>query len=109
VANYGAALFLFPPRPIEDIWTDRGLEFADTLEDRIIAAACLHSRARQVALMSPIPPTVRWRQIAKRFGKSLVHVPMSQFSDEKIAELRTVHVLNGKQVRSYAAHFIRKV
>ncbi|XZE19577.1 hypothetical protein SH449x_004900 [Pirellulaceae bacterium SH449] len=109
VANYGAALFLFPPRPIEDIWTDRALEFADTLEDRIIAAACLHSRSRQVALMSPMSPTVRWRQIAKRFGKSLVHVPMSHFSDEKIAELRTVHVLNGKQVRSYAAHFIRNI
>lgn len=109
VANYGAALFLFPPRSIQDIWTDRELRFADTLEDRIIAAACKHSRARQVALMSPLPPTVRWRQIAKQFGKSLVHVPMSQFSDEKIAELRTVHVLNGKQVRSYAAHFIRNI
>ncbi|MFN7844958.1 MAG: hypothetical protein ACK5N9_24820 [Pirellula sp.] len=109
VANYGAALFLFPPRSIPDIWTDRELKFADTLEDRIIAAACKHSRARQVALMSPMPPTVRWRQIAKQYGKSLVHVPMSQFGDEKIAELRTVHVLNGKQVRSYAAHFIRNI
>jgi hypothetical protein len=108
VANYGGALFLYPPRHIEDIWEDEDLQFADTLEDRLIAAACKHSEAKQVALLSPTPPTVRWRQIAKQFGKALVHVPMAQFSDAKIAELRTVHVLNGKQVRSYAAHFIRQ-
>lgn len=108
VANYGGALFLFPPRSIPDVWEDPELEFADTLEERLIAAACRHSTARQVALLSPIPPTALWRRIAKRYGKSLVHVPMSSFSDAMIAQLRTVHVLNGKHVRSYAAHFIRQ-
>ena len=108
VANYGGALFLFPPRSIPDVWEDPDLEFADTLEERLIAAACRHSTSRQVALLSPVPPTAVWRRIAKRFGKSLVHVPLSSFSDAVIAQLRTVHVLNGKQVRSYAAHFIRQ-
>jgi hypothetical protein len=107
MATYGGAMFLYPPRPIRDVWTDRSLTFADTLEDRLIAASAKHSQAKQIALLSSIPPTVRWRQIAKRYGKSLVHVPLAQFSDAVVAQLRTVHVLNGKQVRSYAAHFIR--
>jgi hypothetical protein len=35
-------------------------------------------------------------------------VPLGQFSDSTIQQLRLLHVLNGKHVRSYAAHFIRK-
>ena len=52
-AEYGGALFLFPPRPIPDIWTDPRLDFADTLEERLLAAAFLHSRERHVAVVSP--------------------------------------------------------
>ena len=37
-AEYGGALFLFPPRPIPDVWTDPRLDFADTLEERLLAA-----------------------------------------------------------------------
>jgi hypothetical protein len=43
-----------------------------------------------------------------RHGRRLVHVPLGQFSDSTIQQLRLAHVLNGRQVRSYAAHFIRK-
>jgi hypothetical protein len=87
---------------------DRGLDFAETLEERLIAAACAHSEASHVALLSPLPPGAAWKQIAKAFGRKLVHVPLGQFSDETVQRLRMVHVLNGRQVRSYAAEFIRK-
>jgi len=109
VATYGGALFLYPPRSIADIWHDKELDFADTLEDRLIAAACVHSQSKQIALLSPKPPNSTWRKWAKRHGRSLVHVPLGQFNDGVIQQLRTVHVLNGQEVRSYAAHFIRKV
>jgi hypothetical protein len=108
VATYGGAMFLFPPLYIPDIWSDRRLDFTDTLEERLIAAACLHARESHVALMSGLPPGAGLRRLAKRFGKRLVHVPLGQFSDSTIQQLRLLHVLNGKHVRSYAAHFIRK-
>ncbi len=109
VATYGGALFLYPPRSIPDVWTNPELDFADTLEDRLIGAACLHAKSKQIAFLSPTAPGVARRTIAKRFGKTLVHVPLSQFNDGVVNQLRTVHVLNGQQVRSYAAHFIRQV
>jgi hypothetical protein len=37
-----------------------------------------------------------------------VHIPLGRFSRETVQQLRLFHVLNGQQVRSYAAHFIRK-
>ncbi len=108
LATYGGAVFLFPPRPIADVWTDPRLDFADTLEERILAAGCLHSQHRHVALLSYAPPGAGWRRMARKFGKKIVHVPLAHFSQETIQQLRLVHVLNGKQVRSYAAEFIRK-
>ncbi|WP_164104056.1 hypothetical protein [Candidatus Laterigemmans baculatus] len=108
LANYGGAMFLYPPRMIHDIWNDRRLDFAETLEERLLAAACMHGRSRQVALLSWLPPGAGWRRLARRFRKQLVHVPLSAFSDAEVSQLRMVHVLNGTHVRSYAEHFIRK-
>lgn len=107
-AMYGGALFLFPPRGIPDVWRDRRLDFCDTLEERLLAAACLHARERHVAVLSAAIPGPGWRRLAKKYGKKLIHLPMSRFSGERLAQLRVFHVLNGTHIRSYASHFIRK-
>lgn len=109
LATYGGALFLFPPLAIPDIWTDPRLDFTETMEERLLAAACLHSLAPRIVLVSNYPPGAGWRRLAKRFKKQWIHVPLGQFSDSTIQQLRMVHVLNGKEVRSFASHFIRKV
>jgi len=106
---YGGALFLYPPVVIPDVWTDTRLDYTETLEERLVAAACLHSRGKQIAVLSTLPPGNGFRKLARRYRKHLVHVPLSSFSDEQVQQLRTVHVLNGSEVRSYAEEFIRKV
>jgi hypothetical protein len=106
-AEYGGALFIFPPRPIPDIWTDPRLDFVETLEERLLAAAFMHSKDRHVAVVSPKIPTGSWRRLARRFGRKIVHVPLKRFGGQLLERLRTFHVLNGKQVRSYAADYIR--
>ncbi len=107
-AQYGGAMFLFPPRHIEDPWTDPRFDFATTLEERLLAVACRYSESRQIALLSSAVPGAAWRSLAKRFKKNLVHLPIGHFSASTIEQLRTVHVLNGRHIRSYAADFIRK-
>ena len=107
-AEYGGALFLFPPRPIPDLWDDPRLDFADTLEDRLLAAALLHSRERHVAVVSPKPPAavLATPGPARSAGRSST-CRSKRFSGQIIERLRRFHVLNGKQVRSYAADYIR--
>jgi hypothetical protein len=105
-AEYGGALFLFPPRAIPDVWADRRLDFAETLEERLLAAGFLHSRDRHVAVVSPKLPPASWRRLARRFGRKIVHLPLKRFSGQLLERLRTFHILNGKTVRSYAADFI---
>ena len=80
LSTYGGALFIYPPIPIPDVWTDPRLDFTETLEERLVAAGCLHSQCPHVALLSTLPPGAGWRKLAKRFKKTLVHVPLSQFS-----------------------------
>ncbi len=106
-AQYGGALFVFPPRSIPDVWSDKRLDFTDTLEERLLAAAFLHSKDRHVAVVSPIIPPAPWRRLARKFGRKIVHLPLKRFSGQLLERLRTFHVLNGRHVRSYAADFIR--
>jgi hypothetical protein len=106
-ATYGGAMFLFPPVLIRDVWNDPRIDFCETLEERLLAAACLHSNCSQIALLSPLPPGPGWRRLAKHFKKTWVHIPLGQFGESTVQQLRMVHVLNGHEVRSFASHFIR--
>ena len=108
-SRYGGAFFVFPPRYIEDVWRDPRFHYTQTLEERLIAGACFHSRERFIALVSPLPPNSRWRRIARLHNKHLIHIPIGRFSGETIARIRRFHVLNGKNIRSYAARFIREM
>lgn len=108
-SQYGGAFFVFPPRHIEDVWRDPRFRYMQTLEERLIAGACFHSRERFIALVSPKPPNCRWRRIARLHDKHLIHIPIGRFSGETIARIRRFHVLNGKNIRSYAARFIREM
>jgi hypothetical protein len=107
-ATYGGAMFLFPPRRIPEIWREPMFDFTTTLEERLIAAACRFAVHRHVALLSPLAPGYSWKRIARLYGKRLVHVPLGQYSDSTIQQLRLVHVLNGMEVRSYASSFIQR-
>ena len=106
-AEYGGALFLYPPRPIPDLWDDPRLDHLDTLEARLLGGAFLHSRERHVAVVSHRPPTAEWRRLARRSGRKIVHLPLGRFGGQLVERLRRFHVLNGKEIRSFAADFIR--
>ena len=108
LSQYGGALFVFPSLHMPDIWHDRRFDFTETLEERLLAAACFYSRSKQIALLSAAPPGPGWRKLARRYGKRFVHVPLTRFSEQTLAQLRMFHVLNGKNIRSFASHFIRK-
>lgn len=106
-AVYGGCFFLYPPRPIPDVWADERFAFARTLEERLLAGALYHSAEARVALVAPHPPLAGWRQLARRFGRQLVYIPLKRFSPSTVDRLRRFHVLNTKEVRSYASRFIR--
>ncbi|MGC9326587.1 MAG: hypothetical protein ACP5I1_03045 [Candidatus Hinthialibacter sp.] len=106
---YGGCAFIFPPRPIPEIWNDPRFARYSTLEERLIAGIVFHSREKNVAIVCPRPPRSSWKAIARRYKKRFVYIPLSRFSQQTLDRLRIFHILNGKTVRSYAAKFIREI
>jgi hypothetical protein len=107
LAKYGGLFLLYPPRLLLDPWTDPRLDFARTAPDRLVAAALMHSSERNVVLVAPRPPRARWKILARRLRRRLLYIPLGRFSGQMIERLRHFHVLNGQEIRSYAADFIR--
>ena len=67
-------------------------------------------RARSHAALSHLSAyRPRRRSNHCRFGRKILHLPLKRFSGQLVERLRAFHVLNGKQVRSYAAEFIREM
>ena len=108
-ATYGGCMMLFPPRPILDIWQDPRLRFSETLEEKLLEAAFFHSQEKHVAVVSACSPQMAWRRLARRYGKKIIHLPLKRFSNQTIEKVRQFHVLNGKDIRSYAKRFIQEL
>lgn len=105
-ATYGGCMMMFPPRPIPNIWEDPRMKLSETLEERLLEAAFFHSQERHVTVVSPAPPPVAWRKLARHYHRRIIHIPLKRFANQTIEKVRQFHVLNGKQVRSFAQKFI---
>ena len=106
-ATYGGCMMIYPPRPIPDIWRDPRIQFSETLEERLLEASFFHSRETHITVVSPCAPRLTWRRLAKKYGKKIIHIPLKRFSNQTIEKVRRFHVLNGKNIRSYAQRFIQ--
>jgi hypothetical protein len=106
-ANYGGCMMLYPPRPIPNIWEDPRIRVGETLEEKLLEAAFFHSKERHITVVAPCPVKKEWRRLARKYGKNVIHIPMKRFSNQTIEKVRRFHVLNGKEIRSYAQRFIQ--
>ncbi|MBN2036348.1 MAG: hypothetical protein JW768_06360 [Chitinispirillaceae bacterium] len=104
--TYGGLSLLFPPRPIPNIFTlTRSMDLPN-LAAQITYGGLLFSQEPAVAYVSSRKPGVFLRTMAGRMKKRLVWVPLASFSNETLRRLRKFHILNGKEVRSWATRFI---
>ncbi|MEW6381630.1 MAG: hypothetical protein AB1611_18790 [bacterium] len=104
---YGGAMFLYPPQLIEDVWSDPRFDAAANNIERLMMAGLYYSQDRYVAVVARHKPPLSIQDYARLQQKRLVFLPLSSFSHTRLQKLRYFHVLNGKQVRSWASRFIR--
>jgi hypothetical protein len=104
--RYGGLSLLFPPRPVPNIFTITREANFPNLASRLAYGAMLWSAERVVAYVADRKPGVYLRSLAARLKKHLVWIPIASFSSETLRRLRKFHILNGKEVRSWAARFI---
>jgi hypothetical protein len=104
--SYGGLSLLFPPRPVPDVFhIDTDLELRNCAA-RITFGGLLFSKEDVVAYVADKRPAAQLTNMARLYKKRLLWIPLSTFSHETVRKLRQFHILNGKDVRSWATRFI---
>ena len=104
--RYGGLSLLFPPRIIPSAFELTENSPFKKLSHRLVFGALHFTEERSVAYVSSKKPDIYLRRLASKLKKSLIWIPISSFSTETLRRLRRFHILNGKQVRSWASRFI---
>jgi len=103
---YGGFLMTYPPLRLADVWGDPEYDWARTKAERLLLAGLEYSIEKHVVYVAKQPPRSFIKQVAGRWGKQIVYIPIGQLSPIKLKEIRTLHVLAGKDKREIAKDYI---
>lgn len=105
-AEYGGFLMSLPPRRMYDVWRDPDYEFAESKSERLLLAGLDYSTQRMVIYVAAKPPRSIFKTIAARMGRTVVYIPIGQFSPAALKKIRVVHVLDGYDKREIAKDYL---
>ena len=105
-AEYGGFLMSLPARRMYDVWADPDYDFAETKAERLLLAGLDYSLQRYVVYVAAKPPRSVFRNIAARFGRTIVYIPIGQLSPVTMKKIRVVHVLDGYDKRETAKEYL---
>jgi hypothetical protein len=105
-AEYGGFLMSLPARRMYDVWADPDYDFAESKAERLLLAGLDYSLQKYVVYVAAKPPRSIFRNIAARFGRTIVYIPIGQLSPVTMKKIRVVHVLDGYERRDEAKEFL---
>lgn len=104
--SYGGLALLYPPRQIPNVFELTKDLHLPNLAVRLTLGSLLFSQERVVAYIAEKKPGTFLKNLASKYKKHLLWIPINTFSNETLRRLRKFHILNGKTVRSWAGRFI---
>ncbi len=104
--EYGGFLLSYPPRRMNDVWSDKDYSFARGKAEVLLLAALDYSPEKHVIYVAARPPRSYFRQIAVRLGKKIIYLPLGSLSPVTLKKLRVFHVLFGYDKRDIARDYI---
>jgi len=104
--EYGGFLMSLPARRMFDVWQDADYDFAESKPERLLLAGLDYSLQRLVVYVAAKPPRSVFRNIAARFGRTIIYIPIGQLSPVSLKKIRVVHVLDGYDKREIAKEYI---
>ncbi len=105
-AEYGGFLMSLPARRMYDVWADPDYDFAESKAERLLIAGLDYSIQKYVVYVAAKPPRSVFRNIAARFGRTIIYIPIGQLSPVTMKKIRVVHVLDGYDKRASAKESI---
>ncbi len=104
--EYGGFMLSYPPRRLDDVWTDPDYRFAGSKSEVLLLAALDYTKEKQVVYVAARPPRSIFRQIASRMGRSILYIPLGSLSPVTLKKLRVMHILHGRGKREIAKEYI---
>ena len=104
--EYGGFLMSLPARRMYDVWQDPDYDLAENKPERLLLAGLDYSLHRYVVYVAAKPPRSVFRNIAARFARTIVYIPIGQLSPVSLKKIRVVHVLDGYDKRELAKDYI---
>jgi hypothetical protein len=104
--TYGRTLMTLTPLRLADVWGDPEYDWARTKAERLLLAGLEYSVEKHVVYVGKSPPRSFIKQVAARWGKQIVYIPIGQLSPIKLKQIRTLHILAGKDKRVIAKDYI---
>lgn len=104
--EFGGILSIYPAWGVPDIWRfEMGPEFKHA-SDALLAAGILFSPERYIAYVAARPPRPLLKQLAINYQKYIIYLPLHTFSRQQLRKVRRFHILDGHDVRRWAADYI---
>ncbi len=104
--QYGGFMLSYPPMRVYDVWKDSFFSGARNKPERLLMAAIDYCLEKHIVYVAATPPTGWCRSIAERYGKNIIYIPIGTIPPATLKKIRKFHVLDGHQVRDYAAQYI---
>jgi len=104
--EYGGFLMSLPARRMFDVWRDSDYDMAESKPERLLLAGLDYSIQKFVVYVAAKPPRSIFRNIATRFGRTIVYIPIGHLSPVTLKKVRVVHVLDGYDKRDIAKEYI---
>ena len=104
--EYGGFMLSYPPRRLEDVWTDEDYRYARSKSEVLLMAALDYTREKQVVYVAARPPRSIFRQMAARIGRSIIYIPIGSLSPVTLKKLKVMHILHGRGKREIAGDYI---
>ncbi len=104
--TYGGFLMTYPPLRLADVWGDPEYDWVRNKGERLLLAGLEYSIEKHVIYVAKKPPRSFIKQVAGRWGKQIVYIPIGQLSPVKLRDIRILHVLAGKDKREIAKDYI---
>lgn len=104
--EYGGFMMTSPPRRLYDVWEDPDYSECRTKAEVLLVAAIDYAVKPVVVYVANKPPRTKIKHFARRFGKKIVYIPLSQLSPKMLSKIRFFHVLDGHHKREIAGDYI---
>ena len=104
--EYGGFMLSYPPRRVMDVWQDPDYRLAANRSEVLLMAALDYSIEKHVVYVAARPPRSIFKQMAARRDRKIVYIPLGSLSPHKLKQLRILHILSGKDKRSFAKDYI---